>query len=593
LQNNLCLVIAALLTSLGLSNPALAQSLPNVISIENVTLVSMQDDRLTPGQTIIITGDRISSVVSASSASTPSGAIVIDGSNRFLLPGLVDSHVHLTTDMPWAPARPDFGDAPLYLAHGVTTVFNLGGTPTQLEWKRRIEAGELMGPAIYTAGEFVNEPRVKTSDEVKREIIAQARAGFDLIKFHEIVDPVQGFTTIGLARDAYLQLFETARDVGIPVVGHVPVNLGLETLLDSSGGAVAHVGEFNRLYFLADGRGLILGAGSFLLLALTVAGWSISGLVAKGRGSRVERSRTQMRAQTLTSVALVAFTAVFIVVSFVTPGGLFFESIGWRVVATALIGTFALTAFGLLGMAVQLRRDGSVSSGARLVVTIAALAVMLSATIASLNWLPTIWRSTPHGIARLADRLRDAGISVQSTLVVYEVLSDAGSARRVLSDPAFAYMSSPLRDRWQTFARQAAAESTVMRLLAPRLAQFNQSVLHIFNHRGVRILAGTDAMGVPFTIPGTSLHRELELMTVAGFTPSEALSSATKNAADFIGKEKEFGTIAVGKRADLLLLDRNPFESVKNLENPAGVIVRGKWLSREALQTLLAPLATR
>jgi hypothetical protein len=592
LQINVSVIIAALQISLNL-NSAFAQSLPNVISIENVTVVSMEDDRLTPVERVIVTGHRISAIVSSGDTGTPTGALVIDGSNRFLLPGLVDSHVHLTTDMPWAPARPDFGDAPLYLAHGVTTVFNLGGTPTQLEWKRRIESGELTGPAIYTAGEFVNEPRVKTADDVARDVSRQSRAGYDLIKFHEIMDPVQGFTTIGLSRDAYLQMFKTARDVGLPVFGHAPVNLGLDALLASGGGAVAHVGEFNRLYFLADGRGLLVGAGTFVLLALTVAGWSLSGLLAKLRGSPVARSQAQTRAQSLTSVSLVAFTAVFIVVSFVTPGGVFFESIGWRVVATVLIGVFALTAFALLGMAVKLRRDGSVSFGARAVITIAALAVMLSATIASLSWLPTIWRSTPDGVARLADRLRDAGISVQSTLVVYDVLADAGAARRVLSDPAFAYMSTPLRQTWQTFARQAAAESTFVRLLAPRLAQFNQSVLHIFNQHGVRILAGTDAMGVPFTIPGSSLHRELQLMTAAGFTPYEALRSATKTAADFIGNDKEFGTISVGKRADLLLLDHNPLESVKNLKDPAGVMVRGKWLSREALQSLLSQLATR
>jgi hypothetical protein len=103
LQINVSVIIAALQISLNL-NSAFAQSRPNVISIENVTLVSMEDDRLTPVERLIVTGDRISAIVSSGGTGTPAGVLVIDGTNRFLLPGFVDSHVHLTTDMPWARA---------------------------------------------------------------------------------------------------------------------------------------------------------------------------------------------------------------------------------------------------------------------------------------------------------------------------------------------------------------------------------------------------------------------------------------------------------------------------------------------------------
>jgi hypothetical protein len=77
-----------------------------------------------------------------------------------------------------APTRPDFGDAPLYLAYGITTVVNLGGAPTQLEWRQRIATGDLLGPTIYTAGPFINEPRVRTPEEVQREVVTQARQGY-------------------------------------------------------------------------------------------------------------------------------------------------------------------------------------------------------------------------------------------------------------------------------------------------------------------------------------------------------------------------------------------------------------------------------
>src|SRR5215471_19181837 len=96
------------------------------------------------------------------------------------------------------PSRDDFGDAPLYLAYGVTTVVNLSGSPMILDRRKRVDAGTLLGPTIYTAGPFVNEPRVTSPDEVARDIVAQAQVGYDLIKFHEILG-----TTTGLSLPAY------------------------------------------------------------------------------------------------------------------------------------------------------------------------------------------------------------------------------------------------------------------------------------------------------------------------------------------------------------------------------------------------------
>ena len=91
-------------------------------------------------------------------------------------------------------------------------------------------------------------------------------------------------------------------------------------------------------------------------------------------------------------------------------------------------------------------------------------------------------------------------------------------------------------------------------------------------------------------IPGSSLVRELTLLQLSGLTPFETIRTATVNSAKFLGKENEFGTIAVGKRADLILLDGNPLEELSAFSEPLGVMVRGKWLSREHLDTLLAKL---
>ena len=118
-----------------------------------------------------------------------------------------------------------------------------------------------------------------------------------------------------------------------------------------------------------------------------------------------------------------------------------------------------------------------------------------------------------------------------------------------------------------------------------------KKVVGALHRAGVPLIAGTDAMGFPLIVPGASLHRELQLLTESGLTPYEAIRAATINPAVFLGKEEEFGTIAEGKRADLLLVDGDPLQDLARLKQPIGVMVRGKWLSREDLHQQLAVLA--
>jgi imidazolonepropionase-like amidohydrolase len=88
--------------------------------------------------------------------------------------------------------------------------------------------------------------------------------------------------------------------------------------------------------------------------------------------------------------------------------------------------------------------------------------------------------------------------------------------------------------------------------------------------------------------PGFALHRELELLTEAGMTPFEALRAATSDAARFLGREKEFGVVASGADADLVLLDENPLEKISNTTRIAAVIRVGVYLDRAALDNLLS-----
>ena len=113
-------------------------------------------------------------------------------------------------------------------------------------------------------------------------------------------------------------------------------------------------------------------------------------------------------------------------------------------------------------------------------------------------------------------------------------------------------------------------------------------VVNAMHKAGIPFLAGTDTPPGVYVFPGFSLHEELQRFVAAGFTPLEALQTATWNPAKFLGKEKELGTIEKGKLADLVLLDANPLDDIRNTQKIAGVIADGRYFSRADLEKMLA-----
>jgi len=107
---------------------------------------------------------------------------------------------------------------------------------------------------------------------------------------------------------------------------------------------------------------------------------------------------------------------------------------------------------------------------------------------------------------------------------------------------------------------------------------------------GARLLIGTDTPN-PFVIPGFSLYEELQNFVDAGLTPYQALKAGTRDAAEFMGALDETGTISVGKRADLILLESNPLEGIMNVTRRVGVMGRGQWHTANDLQKQLDALA--
>ncbi|MFI5106919.1 MAG: amidohydrolase family protein [Terriglobales bacterium] len=150
------------------------------------------------------------------------------------------------------------------------------------------------------------------------------------------------------------------------------------------------------------------------------------------------------------------------------------------------------------------------------------------------------------------------------------------------------FLPPDIRGHWLS-ARPARASDRFV----PELATLKKLTLAM-SKAGVPLLAGTDSPDG--MIPGTSLDEDLDQLVAAGLTPFQALSAATRTPGQFIHQyvrgAEEFGTIAPGKSADLVLLGANPLVDVRNVRQPVGVMVRGRWFESRELQALVeAPVA--
>jgi len=141
---------------------------------------------------------------------------------------------------------------------------------------------------------------------------------------------------------------------------------------------------------------------------------------------------------------------------------------------------------------------------------------------------------------------------------------------------------------WSQYQRQSR-EHTLPKEPVLRSAILDKSIQIVgeMQKSRVKLLAGTDSPAY-FVFPGFSLHEELAMLVQAGLTPVQALETATRNPAEFLGRLDSQGTIAVGKNADLVLLDANPLDNIHNTRKIRAVILRGKLLDRPALDQLLS-----
>jgi tetratricopeptide (TPR) repeat protein len=194
--------------------------------IHNVTVIDVAAGVATGPRDVVISGRIIERVTEPGKATVPHRAIVIDGRGKYLIPGLIDSHVHIKEGDPLF----------LFVAAGVTTVQNMSGRPFHLALRAEVSDGALLGPRIITTGPTTAEAGVTTAEEVERLVLEQKALGYNAIKMY-------GSSRGDMSADAYRTLNDVARRNGLRVVGHAARNLPFETVLDQRQASIDHMEE--------------------------------------------------------------------------------------------------------------------------------------------------------------------------------------------------------------------------------------------------------------------------------------------------------------------------------------------------------------
>lgn len=428
--------------------------------LSNVRVIDVERGVVGAPVSVVIVEDRVAQIGAASAVKPPRGARRLDGGGRFLMPGLVDMHVHFFDG---AGAIKGWM-APLFLAHGVTSVREMSARPEAIAGLR---AGALaFSVRVAGIGVPVGGPvgadgaTVGAADgAVAAQVAAAQAAGATFVKV---------FSEVPAAR--WRQILDEAKRRGLPVIGHAPAQV---SLLEAASAGQRGVEHLTQVLEACGGR-----EAELLEERRAVAPRELPGLL--------EAQEPAARS---------AFDAA--------------------------------------------------------------------------------------GCARIAERVAASGQVHTPTLVlpfVEQQLGEAGFAvdAALEADPRWTTIPLVERVRWRQLVRGLTPGQ---RELAARRWAVARQLAATLIRAGVTIVAGTDAPQ-PFVYPGSSLHEELALLVAAGMTPAEALRAATLTPARVLGLADTQGTVAAGKRADLVLLDENPLDDIANTRRIYAVIFGGRWQPR-------------
>jgi hypothetical protein len=449
---------------------ALAQGkpTPSFIVINHVNVIDATGAGVQPDMTVIIKGNRIVDLGKTSRLSTPAYALVIDGSGKFLIPGLWDMHVHIFNPVSKTP--PDTNEFALYIANGITGVREmwtpLDAMPQVNLWRRQINEGTATIPRIGAVGTMVDgspsqwaNADTATSEAGARLIVSRIRAaGVDFVKVYN-----------RLPRNAYFAIADECKKQQIPFAGHIPNRILLKEAADAGQQSIEHL-TGSRIIFDED-----------CPIILTELKTALPDSIAAG--------------------------------SPVVP---------------------------IMEQILELCDENK--------------ALAMYRHMASKN----VWQCP--------------------TMVLYKRF--ATDTAKVFGDPRLKYITAAEKLQWK--------KETGSRIKNPDSAYIKNVFTHValMKKAGIQFLAGTDFDNA-YLYPGFSLHDELTLFVNAGFSPMEALQTATINPAKFLGTIDSLGTIQKGKIADMVLLNANPLIDIRNTQYIQAVFINGRYFTKEALQGML------
>jgi imidazolonepropionase-like amidohydrolase len=229
-----CLLLASF--SVAQSKPA-----PAPIVITHVTIINPGTSSVRVDQDVVIIGDHITAVSDATKFQPSKNARVIDGTGKFLIPGLWDMHVHSAFG-DWFPGGRDI-ILPLFIANGVTGVRDMGGdVPVLVRWRKEIADGQIIGPRMIISGPMLDgylpDGKLRFPSSVAVTTPASAVAAVDSLKAQG-VDFIKVQSVI--SHDAYLAAAAEAHRQGLPIVGHVPDKVRIREVVEAGQKSIEHL----------------------------------------------------------------------------------------------------------------------------------------------------------------------------------------------------------------------------------------------------------------------------------------------------------------------------------------------------------------
>jgi hypothetical protein len=196
-------------------------------------------------------------------------------------------------------------------------------------------------------------------------------------------------------------------------------------------------------------------------------------------------------------------------------------------------------------------------------------------------------------IADVVRRTRQAQVwNVPTDSLIHHLLLPRPGTDDIARREEMRYVPRPMLASWKKARGDLQSNPAYDPEKARRFAVLRGRLIKALHDGGAGLLLGSDAPQV-FNVPGFAIHRELEYLVAAGLTPYQALATGTREVARFLGTPNDFGTVAQGRRADLLLLEANPLANVANVRRRSGVMLGGRWLPESEIQAGLAAIAAR